>query len=58
MKDFLLMFVLVCVLGYLSLFLGNFGLLFFAAAVIAAVPLCPPVTSAQMTSSEPLSVRG
>ena len=37
MKDFLLMFVLVCVLGYLSLFLGNFGLLLFAAAVIAAV---------------------
>lgn len=37
MKDFLLVFVLVGVLGYLSLFLGSFGLLIFAAAVIAAL---------------------
>ena len=37
MKDFLLIFVLVGILGYLSLFLGSFGLLLFAAAVIAAL---------------------
>ena len=37
MKDFLLVFVLVGVLGYLFLFLGSFGLLIFAAAVIAAL---------------------
>ena len=37
MKDFLLIFALVGILGYLSLFLGSFGLLLFAAAVIAAL---------------------
>lgn len=37
MKDFLFIFILVGALGYLSTFLGVFGVMAFASGVIAVI---------------------